>query len=289
MSTTVSELIEEIQDSIPEGKLPNLFPALNRAIKTIAKKLYILESDLLLGELAVSLFASVDYTAATLAFASGGNETADTITDSASGFVAEGFRVDMPIEADSSVSGNSGPHRITSVAAATINLDARESVLTTEAAGSSITITSVADFGYMPDDFWGFIGEDPYMDGYMRTMLPLPNQQTALANTSAGTPSYYKLKNNRLYVYPGTSSDITIKGDYWKKPQALSAMNDYVPWNEQFDDVISEYLSKVLIAGVAASDEALHVFLNESVALITSKRSRRAPSLMPAGINYDIY
>jgi hypothetical protein len=289
VSITVSELIEEIQDQIPAEKLPSLFPALNRAIKTIAKKLYLLESDLLLGELAVPLFASIDYTASTIAFASGGNETADIITDSASGFAAEGFQADMPIETDSATSANIGPHRIASVAAATLNLDARESVLTTEAAGSSITITSVADFGYMPDDFWGFVGEEPYIDGYTWTLKPLPNQLTALAYTSAGTPNWYKLKNNRLYVYPATSADITIKGDYWKKPQMLSAMNDYIPWNEQFDDAISEYLSRVLIAGVAASDESLHVFLNESVALITSKRSRKAPNVMPGGINYDLY
>jgi hypothetical protein len=287
MAIMVSDLIEEIQDQIPAERLPGLFPALNRAIKTIAKKLYILESDLLLGELSVPIFASIDYAAATIGFSSGGNESGDTIVDSASGFVTAGFQADMPIETDSAL--NAGPHRITSVIAGTIALDDRESRLTTAAEGSDVTITSIADFGFLPDDFWGFVGEEPYIDGYVWTLKPLPNQLTALAYTSAGTPSYYKLKNNRIYVYPGTSTDITIKGDYWKKPPALSTMNDYVPWNEQFDDAISEYLSKVLIAGVASTDAALHEFLNESVSLITSKRSGKAPVKMPGGINYDLY
>lgn len=286
MSTTVSELIEEIQDMIPDNRLPNLFPALNRAIKTIAKKLYVLESDLLLGELSVSLFASVDYTATTIAFASGGNETADTITDSDSKFVTEGFVAGMPIETNSTASGNSDPHRIFSAAAATINLDARESTITTVAAGSSVTITSIADFGYMPDDFWGFTNEKPYIDGYTWTLDPLPNQQAALVYTSAGVPKFYKLKNNRLYVYPGTSSNITIKGDYWQKPAMVTAMNDYVPWNEQFDDAIMEYLSKVLIAGIAASDQALQAFLYDAVSLVATKRSRKTATPMPGGLYY---
>jgi len=469
MSIMVSDLIEEIQDQIPAERLPGLFPALNRAIKTIAKKLYILESDLLLGELSVPIFASIDYAAATIGLLSGGNETSDTITDSADGFVTAGFQVGMPIGMNSALSGNLGPHRISSLVAGTITLDARESRLTTEAEGvyhavyppaysstyvkattylagdtvppgidftsapwnatnpstsltgaagnaawksaffqvtnqcfhiklseaaviariyyenyhssgantnygvknfsfwgsnteadfldtayandgtwveltadlsasqfdehaaadaadpkyitssnvtnylyyrfkiadnwgyaanmairrlvllEAATITSIADFGYMPDDFWGFVGEEPYIYGYKWPLKPLPDQATALLYTSPGTPNYYKLKNNRLYVYPGTSTDIIIKGDYWKKPPALSTMNDYVPWNEQFDDVISEYLSKVLIAGVASSDAALHEFLNESVSLITSKRSGKAPVKMPGGINYDLY
>lgn len=286
MSTTVSELIEEIQEAIPEKSLPNLFPALNRAIQMIAKRLYVLESDVLLGVLNVGIYASIDYTADTIAFVSGGNETADTLTDSASGLVTEGFVAGMPIETDSSATGNAGPHRIYSVAAATINLDARESTLTTAAAGSDVTITSVADFGYLPDDFWGFTGERPYIDGYTWTLLPLPNQQTALAYTSAGVPKFYKLKDNRLYVYPGTGTDITIKGDYWRKPARITAMNDYIPWNEQFDDAIAEYLSKVLIAGIAASDLNLKEYLYDAVSLVASKRGHKAPVSMPGGLNY---
>jgi len=285
VSTTVSDIIEEIQDRIPEERLPNLFPALNRAIRTIAKRLFALESDLVIAGMETSLFASVDYTALTIAFVSGGLETADTITDSASEFVAEGFEVDMPIK--TSNTSNPGPMRITTVAADIINLDAKESVMTSVPAGTCVTITSVDDFGYLPDDFWGFI-EKPYIDGYTWPLNPLPNPGTKLIYAAtSGTPRYYELKGNRLYVTPGTGTDITIIGDYWQKPAKLTTMDDYLPWNELFDDAIEEYLSRVLIAGVAATDAELGKYLSGAVDLVVPKRSKKAPAQMPGGIRWN--
>lgn len=285
MATTVSDLIEEIQDMIPEERLPNLFPALNRAIRTIAKRLFVLGSDLVISEMSVSLFASIDYTASTIAFVSGGLETADTITDTASQFVVEAFMADMPIETNST--GNEGPSRIYSVAAGVINLDARESVVTAAAAGTSVKITSLADFGYLPDDFWGLV-DKPYIDGYTWPLEPLPNQSTKLIYASnSGTPRYYELKGNRLYVTPAAGTDVTIKGDYWKKPTALTGMDDYVPWNELFDDAIEEYLSRVLIAGVAVTDADLKSYISGAVDMVTPKRSKKAPAQMPGGIRWN--
>jgi hypothetical protein len=72
----------------------------------------------------------------------------DTITDTNSGFVTAGFAAGMTINVSGSTS-NDGTYTIDSVAAGTITLvDAEE--LTAEAAGASITISTVAEITVSP-------------------------------------------------------------------------------------------------------------------------------------------
>jgi len=87
----------------------NLIPVVNRAIRDISKRLYVLDSGLVVGEMAVDVFAEATYTAS-LAFTASGSGVAGTITDAASGFVTEGFQAGMPIVTDHAV--NAGPFRI---------------------------------------------------------------------------------------------------------------------------------------------------------------------------------
>lgn len=282
MATLVADLIEEIQDGIPDDKLSSLFPALNRAVSIISNRLYILESDLIIGELSVSLFASIDYTAATLAFVNGGIEAVDTITDSASQFVAEGFAANMPIETD--CAANPGPFRIAAVAAGTITMDAMESI-TTEGSGASYTITSIPDYGYLPNDFGGLV-EKPYINGKTWELEPLPSQRSKLIYASAGEPKYYKLKGNRIFVTPAASSDATIEGDYYRKPVLLTKMNDYVPFYGAMDAAIQEYLRRVLISGASGNDDLLETFLHGEIDLVVPRRNKKAPVNMPGGIRW---
>lgn len=77
--------------------------------------------------------------AATIAF-NENNAAADTITDSANGFLVAGFEAGDQITVSGSAS-NDGTYTIASVAAGTITLLARND-LTTEAAGATVTLTA---------------------------------------------------------------------------------------------------------------------------------------------------
>ena len=279
-SSSVAELIEEIQDRIPSDKIGNILPAINRAIRIISKRLFSLKSDLIIGSLSTPIYHEVEYGAATIAFVTG---TPPTITDSASAFVTEEFSSGMYIETNSTT--NPGPYRIVTVAAGTLTLHRANSV-TTAAAGTSVTLTSLASYAPLPDDFWGLC-ERPNINGKTWTLSPLPARETALQYTSAGEPYWYRIKGSDIWVYPSTSSDITINGDYWKKPSSVTQMQDYVPFFQLLDDAIQEFVVIYLGGGSAITAEALQTFLEEAVDIVVSQRSQSAAVQMPEGINYE--
>lgn len=280
--SAVADLIEEVQDRIPEEKIPMIFPVLNRAVRTIAKRLLVLQSDLIIGSLSVPIYAEDTYTADTIAFVTG---TPPTITDSDSKFIATGgLTADRYITTDSD--NNPGPFRIVTCAAGTLTLDQTDSV-TTEAAGDDVTITSVDDYAPLPNDFWGLAGK-PYMSGNTWPLLPSPNMDTELQYTSAGEPMYYRLKGSLLWVYPATASDYTICGDYYRKPAKISQMQDKIPFDQLLDDVIQEYLVEAINGGSAAASSRLTQFLVEQTDLIAALRGKAAPAEMPDGINYSV-
>lgn len=278
--STVADLIEEVQDRIPEEKFENIFPVLNRAVRIIAKRLFKVKSDLIIGKLNLNFYASNTYTASTIAFVSG---TPATITDSATGFVTAGFNAGTYITTAST--NNPGPLRVATVAASVLTL-ARSETLTSEAAGASILITAYADRAPLPDDFWGLV-ERPYIDGKTWTLQPSPGTETEIAYTSAGEPNYFRVIGTDLWLYPATSSDITIKGDYFKKPAVISQMDDIVPFAQLLDDAIQEFLVLALNGGSAVTSDNLRTFLEQQVDLIVVERSLKAPTPMPEGIDYN--
>ncbi len=77
--------------------------------------------------------------AATIAFVEGGADP-DTITDSASGFLAAGFQPGDQLTVSGSAS-NDGTYVVDTVTAGTITLKSRED-LTTEAAGATVKLTA---------------------------------------------------------------------------------------------------------------------------------------------------
>ena len=78
---------------------------------------------------------AANYTAATIAFV---NSNPDTITDSANGFVTAGFAKGQTITVSGSASNN-GTYLVTTVAAGTLTLASKET-LVVEGAGASVTI-----------------------------------------------------------------------------------------------------------------------------------------------------
>lgn len=287
MSTLVGDLIEEIQDRVPEDKVQLLFPFLNRAIDLVSERLYLMESDLIIGDLSIDVFAQDTYSASTIAFVEGGLGAADTITDSANGLVTAGFAADMPIL--SNCPGNAGPFRIASVAAGVITLNTEESLIA-QAAGSAYTITSLATFGYLPDDFNGLVGKIN-IDGELRTLAPLPSRAVELQYSGAGHPLYYKLRGNRLYVIPGTATDIEVVGEYYKKPALVVRMDQYIPFFGTMDSAIQECLVRVIAAGATSITPEvsadMETFLSKKIDLYAPKRQQKAPVKMPGGIDWD--
>jgi hypothetical protein len=284
-SIKVSELLEEMGGLLPEDKIPNIIPVVNRAIMILSKRLYLHESDLVKDDLAVPIAASIDYTASTIAFVSGGDAGPDTITDSAAQFLVEGFAVDMPIYSD--ISGNTSDVRIAAVTAGTITLREGDKV-TEAAAGSPVTLTSRANYGYMPDDFFGFVSHDPNISGERYVLPRIPNREEELrwSVTSASTPRYHKLMNKKIYVFPETSADVVIAGEYYKKATRLTSMDDYLPFSGLFDDVLQDYILAILGGGPVKAQE-LNGMLLTAVDLVVSKRERKTIDKLPGGTDYE--
>jgi len=262
--------------------IDDLVHVVDQAVRTIAKRLYVLGSDLITGQMEVKVFAEASYKADTIAFVDSGP---DTITDSAAQFVVEGFAADMPITTDSS--GNGGPFRIATVAVGTLTLAPTDTV-TAAGAGSDVTITSDSSFGYLPTDFWGLKGK-PYIDGKDYTLTPLPSVDVEIAYPSTGEPRHYKIRGTKLYVTPHTSTDYTVKADYFQKPVAITTTTATLPFNELFDDLIAEYVVKYFrgpkTEGVPA-ESLLSKMVIENVDLIANRYDRRAPVEFPQAIDW---
>jgi len=259
----------------------DLIHVVNNAVRTIAKRLYWLESDLLREEMEVSVWAEVTHTGTDIVF---NDADPDTITSATGGFVTSGLEADMPITTSSTT--NPGPFHIATAADKTLTLATTDSV--TAAIAASVTITSDDGYGYLPDGFWGFI-DQPYIDGKTYPLLPLPNLDIKLAYTSPGEPRYYQIKGSKLYVIPDTATDYTIKADYFARPAALTSTTDTIPFDELFDDVIAEYILRYFRNGQEGMSQTigLNQMLIENVDLIATKYGRKAPVRMPRGIPWE--
>jgi hypothetical protein len=279
MSTTVSELNTELQYWI--GEDVDSISLINTAIRFISKRLYVLNSELIIGMMEVPIYAEFSYQVEGVSFVSG---SPCTITVGAPGdFVTAGFVAGMYVTTDSTT--NPGPFTLDTVATLTLTLDDDDSV--TDEGPSEIEITNDDSFGFLPSDFWGLVGK-PYLDGKTYPLLPLPNTDTELQYTSAGTPHYYKIRGDKIYVTPHTSADFTIKSDYFQKPTLIENTTDELPWNDLFNDVIYEVVINLFKkSGILVPE--LQQMLNASIDVVANKRGRKAPSEMGKGIYYDDY
>lgn len=283
MATTVAEMYEQLKYWI--GEEPDAIYLVNAAIRFIAKRLIILDSELVISDLSVSIFESDTVTGIDIAFVEN-SSTADTITQVAAGFVTAGFQVDMPITTDSTT--NPGPFRLATVAAGTLTLHADDDV-TNESAGSSITITSDDAYGFLPSDFWGLkISNEgwPYLSGKNWPLLPLPSTQEEQQYLSSGEPRFYEIKGNRLYVTPHTATDYTVVGNYYQKPTTIENTTDYLPWNDLFNDVIYELVINLFKKSGLRLDD-VQAILAQGVDPFVSRRAGRAPAQVPRGIVYE--
>lgn len=277
--STVQDLLNYMQFRVDIAN-PNLYPLINNACRQIARRLYQLGSAIVKDEMAVSISGEQAYTASTIAFVDGGTG-ADTITDSANQFVAEGFVTGMYITTDDA--DNPGPYRLTNVAVGTLTVATGS--LTTAIAGTSVTITSLNEYGTLPTNFGGLISK-PYLSGRQEPLLPLPNIETRLALTGPGLPLYYEIKGNKIHVIPPTSSDYTVNADYQAVPATLTAVTDAMPFYGLFDDAIAEAIMRVYRSGekvIGADTGWWDKFCRDQIDVIAIKYGKTSPP--PPGAN----
>lgn len=208
-------------------------------------------------------------------------ELVDTAAGTSYTITSLGFSSGMFFTTDSTT--NPGPYQISTAVAGTLTLVASDSL--TAANAADVTLTSVDAYVPLPSDFWGFC-DKPSIDGRYRTLLPLPNVDTALVYSSAGESLFYKIKGSRLYLYPPPSDDITVVADYFAKPTEATALTDTVPWNEQFDDAISEIVVK-LWGKSSAFDAEIEAICEKAVDIVAVKHGAQTPVATPGGISWD--
>lgn len=272
--STVQNLLDYMQFRVDVAN-PGLYYLINNACRQIARRLYQLDSAIVKSEMAVSIKAIDEtYTAATIAFVDGGT-SADTITDSANQFVAEGFLAGMSITTDDT--DNPGPYRISTVAVGTITVPTGS--LTAALAGSSVTLSGRKGYGSLPADFGGLISQ-PYLSGRLEPLIPVPDIQTKMLLTGPGLPIYYELKGSKIYTYPPPSSDYTIIADYQAVPATLTLSTDTMPFNGLFDDAIAEAIMRTYRSGeqvIGQDSRWWDMFCRDHVDVIARKFGKASP------------
>ena len=145
----------------------------------------------------------------------------------------------------------------------------------------SITVTADSSSGTVPTDYWGML-ERPYVSGEIRTLTPIPNQRTKLLYTDNTTPQWYEIIDRTINLYPGTSSEITLKGAYWKKETQLTKLTDTMPFSEMFDDAIQESLVRTYPTG-----ESMGSFIIAAVDEMVPGLEKRSATRITQAVNYD--
>jgi len=276
--TTFQDIINETQfRTDPNADLIHLA---NRALRTIAKRLYVLGSKIIEQTFSIPFYASVDYTATTIAFVA----SPPGITDSASQFVVESFMANTYLESDQTA--NLGPFRITTVAAGTLTL-ATTDVVVGAIAGPSVTLTSVSEYMDLPTDFWGLTKEKPWEVGKTYPLVSLPENSTRLQFTGAGSPIYYEVLGLKLYLTPAPATNTTIKGKYFAAPTLLVDGTSSMPYNGLFDDAVAELITMLYKNNSNPNIfNMVNSFITKNVDLIAAKWGNASPVPMPGGIEY---
>ena len=156
----------------------------------------------------------------------------------------------------------------------------------------SVTVAEDGTSGALPSDFWGLAGK-PYIYGKKRFLEPIPDQRYKLLYTTVSEPRYYELSGTTLNLYPGTSSEISIRGMYWARPAELDDPTDTMPYNELFDDVISEALIHIYGTGMTTGNTAelqmMTAMINQAVDEIVPYIDKQAPRIADDYLNLNYY
>jgi len=290
--STVQSILNNLGFEMDETAGTNVYAIVNLAIRTIAKRLYQLNSDLAVGALSVSIYAEDTVTGTDIAFNDADPDTITSTTTDLSVFNS-GSYLTVTGESD-----NNGTYQISSDTApvtATLTLESDEE-LSDEAAGDSVTLTSIDDYADLPSDFWGLRPDrktgknEIYISGKTSLLDPSPGLSTEIQYTTAGEPQWFRIIDDKLWVFPPTSSDITVAGYYFQMPTAVSAASSVIPYNELFDDAITAAVKRWRTGSLDVNAiKALTAIIWDMVDSIVSKREGHAPPKLPQGVSWECY
>ena len=153
----------------------------------------------------------------------------------------------------------------------------------------AVTVSADSSSESLPSDYWGMI-DWPYIVGLIIRLRQLPNLETRLAYTDNSQPIYFDIKGQIIYLYPGTSSEIVIGGDYWAMPTAITAVGDTVPYNEIFDEAIREALLSTppdQSGRNLKEGSIMGMILNQTVDEIAPYRDKKAPIQVQDNLSLD--
>ena len=153
----------------------------------------------------------------------------------------------------------------------------------------AVSIEVDASSGSLPSDYWGMISW-PYISGLKERLRPVPDVETKLAYSDTGQPIYFQVMGHTIYLYPGSSSAITINGDYWAKPTALTALTDTMPYYELFDEAIRDALIATAPSEIGRNQSEgaiMQTVINAYVDEVVPNLDKKAPTRVDDNIGFD--
>lgn len=286
--STVQSILDGAGYVIDDTADAKLYALINLAIRAIAKRLYLMRSDMIVGDLSVAVYAADTVSADDISFTDADPDTIDSAAEDLSVFNAGSY---LAVTGDSD---NNGTYQIASAVTATITLETVDE-LSDEVAGDDVVLTSIADYADLPADFWGLVADREsgraaiYLSGDTRLLTASPGVSNEIQHTSAGRPLWFRVKNTKIHIYPPTSTDITLVGPYFQRPTAITATSDTMPFGEIFDDAIIQTLLKWYSGPLdMGAMGALQTYLWLEVDKMIGARDRKGPQQFPDGVDWDL-
>lgn len=114
-------------------------------------------------------------------------------------------------------------------------------------------------------------------DGQRFELRPLPAGLKDSASLEAESrPEYYRLRGNDISLYPTTDADLTLKGEAYLKPAAITALSDVLPWFGFFDQVFIDAVAKFGAGGLMLTvTSEMTLFLYQQVDQVAFQRPAR--------------
>jgi hypothetical protein len=143
-------------------------------------------------------------------------------------------------------------------------------------ARSSFTVSADTLTVALPFDFSGLDGK-PYADGV--PLEPLPNDYDV--TTQAGTPLYYEVVGESLFIHPTPLNSVDITAKYWVSPDTL-IMSDDVPYSGRFDGLLLDMAVNLSVSGYSVlSEQQFITVVEKGLDLVTFPRRPALPSRRP--------
>lgn len=138
----------------------------------------------------------------------------------------------------------------------------------------TLYIPGTLDNAKLPSDFLG-LSEHPYVSGQGNPLTPVQSKDRAALDGQSGTPTYYELVDDRLYVFPTPVSLTLIKGRYILDEPTVDALTDAIPFAGLFDQLYVEAVLWLNTHGLSATiDPGFDALVRNEVDRIHPLRKR---------------